>query len=518
MNSNKLFRIVLIFFLIRPFFVSAQLEHIEFKNDFEKGVLTDIENHSSLEILFAISEDNSNILLDKASHEIDLLIEELSKKKFESKSEEKKLKLLFNLTHRKFFLKYREVSNFSKIFDVKEYNCVSATALYCLILDKYNIPYAIKETPTHVYAIAYPKTKGIILESTAPQDGFYKPSDTEINDAVNSLVELKYYTQDEVASKGVRQVYNEFFFSKDEIDLKKLAGLQYYNETITFLSEQKFKEALNSIYKAQFLYPSDKNEYLSGILLANILLKSKFDNLEDIQYLAQYANLSNADDNQILQTFSVITENRLFQESNTVFMDSAFSYLEQSLLDSTLVRNISELYYNNLAHYYGQKSNFKKTLEYASVAFKLNPVNVNTQSLITQILIQDLSRRSGNLNTIKKMDDYVIEYSFLETNSLYQSLYFYTYTIQAYNHLIANDIEKGLAYLKNMEELIENFGEELRYDENQYGLIYAEAGAAYFRERKYTKAKNIIEKGLVKIPEHPELKVRHKIVVEELSK
>ena len=46
----------------------------------------------------------------------------------------------------------------------------------------------------------------------------------------------------------------------------------------------------------------------------------------------------------------------------------------------------------------------------------------------------------------------------------------------------------------------------LRYDENQYGLAYAEAGA-YFRLRNYKKAKEIIEEGLKIMPEHPELKV-----------
>ena len=72
-------------------------------------------------------------------------------------------------------------------------------------------------------------------------------------------------------------------------------------------------------------------------------------------------------------------------------------------------------------------------------------------------------------------------------------------------------------YLKLLESLIGRFGEELRYDENQYGMVYAEAGAAYFRERRYVEAKKIIQKGLDIMPEHPELKVRLEIVLEEMN-
>lgn len=63
---------------------------------------------------------------------------------------------------------------------------------------------------------------------------------------------------------------------------------------------------------------------------------------------------------------------------------------------------------------------------------------------------------------------------------------------------------------------MKELGEGLRYDENQYGLAYAEAGA-YFRLRNYKKAKEIIEEGLKIMPEHPELKVRLDIVLDEMN-
>ncbi|MDH5597727.1 MAG: hypothetical protein OEY34_01305 [Cyclobacteriaceae bacterium] len=513
---NKSLYIILVLIGI-SFSGYGQYEHIQFKNEYERTILSELENHTDIEILLAISENGSKSLENKITSHINALKSELSKKKFEAKSEEKKLKLLFDLTHKTFFLKYKEVSNFNEIFNTKEYNCVSATALYSLILNEYNIPYSIKETPTHVFLIAYPSSKDIILESTAPTNGYFNPSSSEIQKAVNSLIELKYYTQEEVESKGIRQVYNEFFYNEDEIDLKKLAGLQYHNEAIKYYSEDNYEQALNSIYKSRLLYPSEKSEFLSYAFLSKILNKTDFTDFKHIKYLAQFANLPIVDSKEIISAYSMIINNRLFFESDHESMDSIYSYLKKQLSDSTLIKDLSEIHYEGFAKYYAKKSDFNKSLEYSTKAFEINPNNVNTQSLITQSLVQDLYRRGGSESTLEKMNESTEVFPFLKENSLFQSLYFHTYATSAYYHLRADDLSGGLNYLKMMESLIEQFGNELKYDENQYGMIYAEAGATYFRMRKYKEAKKIIEKGLSIIPNHPELKIRLQIVIDEMK-
>jgi len=516
MNNMKPI-LLIILFLSLTLNVNGQYSHIKFKSDFERKVLTDLDKHSNIDVLLAISENGSDYLTEKVKSKINSLKIDLSNKKFENKAEEKQLKLLFDLTHKNFFAKYREITNFDKIFEAKEYNCVTATALYGLILEEYSIPYSIKETPTHVYIIAYPVTKSIILESTAPKDGYYYPNDGNVQKAVNSLVELKYYTKDEVEAKGVRNIYNEFFYSKDEIDLKKLAGLQYYNEAIVSLSEEKYEDALNSIYKSELLYPSDKTEYLSLILLANILNKTDFKDVNDIKYLTQYANLSIVEKDQIISAYNTIVNNNLFLESNVVLTDSVYHYLSGNLRDSTLMKDISEIHFSSFGRFYAQKSDYNRSLEYSTKAFEINPKNVNTQSLIAQSLVFNFQTRAGSPSTIKKMDEYMETFPFLKEHSLYQSLYFYSYAYNAFNHIRADDIDKGLEYLEQMESLIEKFGDELKYDENQYGMVYAEVGAAYYREHKYKKAKDIIEKGLSIMPDHPELKIRLEIVNEEMK-
>ena len=490
---------------------------IFFKTEFEKEAFTDPQHQKPIDLLLAISNSGAD-KIQWVTSEIEELHTFLLSKKFQSKTEEKQVKMLFDAAHELFFTKYKEVANFDEIFESKTYNCVSATALYCLLLEKLGIPYAIKETPTHVYSIAYPNAKNIVIESTAPQSGYYSPGSADIQKAVSSLVDMKYYTREEVQTKGVSQVYREFFYGNDQITLTQLAGLQYYNEAVSLMTEEKFKDALSTALKSQKLYASDRIEFLILILLANVLSQSDYNELQDIDYLIAFANLPNTDETDISPIFRGIVSERLFAESKTELVDSIYDALTTHVTDSLILREISENYYEGLAKYYGQKSNIKKSLEYAEKSYLLNPNNVDIQAIIAQFLIQDFSRRRGSTSSLQKMDESMEKYPFLTEHSLFQSLYFYSNAYLAYSQFQADARSKGLQYIDKLEELQADQGDNLQMDESLYGMVYAEAGASYFRDRQYQKALNIIKKGLSIFPDHPELLARLEIVQDEIAK
>ena len=500
-----------------PFTGYSQSGGIDYKNEFEQSVLTNHSSASDIELLLAISEGGSAQLVEQVSREIDQLFNDLEDKNIHSKSEEKQLKLIFKATHKSLFTKYQEVSNFNKIFESGIYNCVSATAIYSLILEKYQIPYQIKETPTPVYVLAYPGTKNIVLESTAPENGYFSPGSSAIQKAVKSLVDLKYYTQAEVDSMGVENVYMAFHFSEDAINIKQLAGLQYQNEGITFFNEEDYKKALNAIRKSALFYPSNRNELFQFVLLSKLLDGAQFEDYEEIQYLTDYANISKSEKKNVLFSYSNILNRKLYNQSKVQEMDSIFSLINLQLKDSTLLKSLAEMHYQAYSNFYGQKGEIRKALEFGHMAYALNPLDVSTQSLITTSVMRELSTRGATLSTIDHMKDYEKTYPFLAKNNMFQSLYFHVYSGVAYSHFRADDFKNGMYYLKIMEDVLAEYGENLQYDENLFGMVYAEAGAAYYRERKYWKAKQIIEKGLKIMPNHPELKVRLSIVMDELD-
>lgn len=495
----------------------ADLKSISFKSSFEEKVFRNLDKATNLDLLLAISDGADEARVKAIGTYISDFRNLLEKKKFSSRNEEKKLKILFDQTHERFFDKYTEVSNFDEIFRTREYNCVSATALYALILRSYGIPYQIKETPTHVYTVAYPNTKSIVLESTAPQSGYYSPGTKDIEQAVASLVQSKYIKQSEVDKQGVVQVYNDFFYSKDNIDIRQLAGLQYYNEMIEYLQEEAYKPALNAARKSALLYPSEKIDYLKSSIMASIFAESDFSTIDDVLLLAEFANLVGDSESNVFKTYKNIINNNLFVKGETTLVDSAYQVLTENLVDESIKKEISEGYYASYGEYYLRKSQSTKALEMLKIAYELNNRNVGTQSMITDCLVQKFARGGGSTRTVASMLEYETQFSFLTENSLYQSIKFHHYSFLGYMQFREDHREKGFEYLKLMDELRDKFKEDLNIDDARYGLIYAEAGAHYYRKKEYQKAKEIIETGLERVPDHTELIARLEIVLDALK-
>jgi tetratricopeptide (TPR) repeat protein len=496
---------------------TPEMDKITFKTSFEEELLRNPDQAEDIHLLLAISEGMNLKKAEVRQNAIVNFRSLLEKKKFLTKSEEKGLKILFELIHERFFDKYTEVSNFAEIFSIREYNCVSATALYALILDYYKIPYQIKETPTHVYTVAYPNTKSIVLESTAPLSGYYSPGTKEIQQAVDGLVQSKFIKQSEVDAKGVLQVYNDFFYGQDNISIRQLAGLQYYNEMVQYYMEEQYEQALNSARKSAILYPSPKTEYLKFNIMMSILGESDFDNLEEVVLMTEIANMQDDVDGLVSETHKTILNNSLFLKGETAFVDSVYQIFSEQLESQTLKKTISEQYYLNYGQYYLQKSQTTKALEKLRKAYEINEKNVGTQAMITECLAQKFGRSGPSTGTISDMQEYETLFPFLSENSLYQSIIFYHYSYLSYLEFREDHREKGFEYLELMNTLKQKFKEDMRIDELRYGLVYAEAGAHYYRKKEYKKAKEVIEKGLELVPDHTELLARLEIVLDALK-
>jgi hypothetical protein len=102
----------------------------------------------------------------------DKAVEGLSTEFADKKKNDKKARFLYEGVHKSFLSKYEELSFFNQIFRNGVYNCVTATALYSLVFQRFSVPYAIQERPTHVYLVAYPEQERIQIETTTPIGGY----------------------------------------------------------------------------------------------------------------------------------------------------------------------------------------------------------------------------------------------------------------------------------------------------------------------------------------------------------
>lgn len=163
-------KIILIILVLNSIYTCGQ-------NDFSKNLETKIVNDSVqvdfFKALFSIDSLISNVEIEKNRNKVQKTIKFSRQKEKKEKHERKRIKRIYNTIHNTFLEKYNIEAHFSDIFINGNYNCVSATALYSYVFESLEIPYKIKETPTHVYLVVYPKSYKIYIETTVPGEYAY---------------------------------------------------------------------------------------------------------------------------------------------------------------------------------------------------------------------------------------------------------------------------------------------------------------------------------------------------------
>ena len=488
------------------------IDKLSFKTPFEEYVFKNHNTLSSLELLLAISPnmDEAKALdIKKQIHEFE---EKLKNKKFELKKESKKVKTLFDETHYLFLEKYHDVANFDEIFANKTFNCVSGSALYALILDDFNIPYAIKESPTHVYLVVNPNSSHIVLESTRPDIGFIDKSDHYIKSVMDQLIDLKQLTKDEVKTKGYRTAYNDYFFSEDTIPTKALASIQYSNEAITLMEEEKHEEALNSAYKAQYLNESPSNAYIITMILNNNMIDNELNDSIDFSRVVEYSNFTNNNADYIEALHTQKINSKIFQEGDLEFAENITNYFINNLKDSNLITSIEVNYLMLLADYYQAKADWDNSITYASKAYTLNPSNVRLQGLIGISINNKNVGKAFSQDILDELLGYKATYPFLADHSMVNNMISSSSIYLALKYLSDRKISKSVETMAIFEDLINTQQDKISFNEEFVAQYYKQLCEYYFQVNKYSKGSQAIKRGLTIIPNNELLNSRKSVL------
>lgn len=197
----------------------------------------------------------------------------LKQKQASFKSDKGFLHLVFYKTHRKYLGQYEQYASFNEMFSKsKLYDCVTATALYAIILEELGYSFEIRETDYHVYLIVDGDNRQYMLETTDPLYGFVSDSkemairqEQVVNDAVayNTEYAMQGVGSDEEggAAIAVELVNNT-------ITITQLAGLQYYNQALRAFNTEHYRDAYRHVIVAQGIYPSKRIRYAASFMFA----------------------------------------------------------------------------------------------------------------------------------------------------------------------------------------------------------------------------------------------------------
>ena len=218
------------------------------------------QNGNALNGLFETAP-NGNVLL--AQKRIDYLVDHLTAKR--PGSEVNFLRRIFSETHRKFFKSYSQYSSINELFTEGKYDCLTATAMYSILLDRLEFDYKIIETNYHIFIMVTTSRGEVLLETTDPWNGFVTDS-KGINQRINGYQENKL----SASSGGDKQLYAYHFNLYHSLEQRELPGLLYFNQAVKAYNCGEWNKCAALLIRAQSIYDSPRIAELVMILVQSV--------------------------------------------------------------------------------------------------------------------------------------------------------------------------------------------------------------------------------------------------------
>ena len=479
----------------------------EEKDAFEKVYKNQGDDYLSL--LFFSSPDFDKKQVEVARIKINQYVAKYKSKK---KKEEKWIKWIYKDVHEGFFKKYEQQNYFEDVFTKGYFNCVSATAIYSIILKELNIPYHINVLPNHVNLTAYPKTHNILLETTDPVAGFFAFSQKNKEDYVKNLVKYKIIEEHDLSFISYEQIFNEYFSSSQLINLRQLVALQYFNYGLYLKEENKLEEAIIQIEKSVALYPSINSSQVLGALYSKAVENHKDFKLSQVNYIVRvlrYHELDPEISSFLTYSYAKIAEEKLLNQKDTVFFDDFSNQLINSMNQSDYFNRLNYLYHSAKGEFYLKESAFEAaylSLEKAK-EFRNDSIIDNFDEFYVKSFLFYVDDKFTNED--ERLKQLLL---FEKENPIISDTYFFlSYKAEVLTFVMIVNFKrnlgkKGEENRVDLEQMLDN--KDFKKNENAVAIAYAEAGAYYFRLGSKSKARQLFRKGLEYLPGNYELENR----------
>ena len=520
-----LFTIVFVFLFN---FLNAQLtdtnlivfNDLHFNSEFETKLFDSINNKAEVDKInmfcftsAGLSQEKLNLIHSK----LNLVYKEASAIEIKKGKEEKAITKISEIIHSYLFVKYRLENEFCSVFEKGEYNCVSSTAVFALVFEKLKIPYKIIELPTHVYLVAYPEGKSIKVETTDAEFEYLIIKPEMKKEYVNYLLKTKVISQEEYKAEGVEEIFSKNYFGENGLNLKQLAGVQYYNKGLFLIDNADYQEAYYELAKAYYLFPSPRIKYI----LYSALVQTFTDgNYYKTEYPVNLSLLTRFDSTMIgLSTleeeFNIACKKFLVDKTDSVKFHSLYSYLESNVRNPQYLKAFSFIYHYNMMLFCKQLEYDEAAFYHAEISYDLNPNHLYVKPIFLEMLMGHFDFFDSETPANKVLEE-ILKYE------------------KKYPNLVAEKqiVElKLIVFLENAMQLIKNkkyaeaqivlddfekkFGKdqiEKMYISQQIEDVYGKMVLYYFGKGNKAKAREMVKRGLILFPESYDLKRKSEVL------
>jgi len=487
-------------------------------SDFESHVFKDYFENNAEDYFTLFMASDSTMTISRCNQyreQFRSLIEKYQAPQYLKMKESKRVKKIYQDIHDELLDKYVEDARFSDIFINGQYQCVTATMLYALIFCKLEIPFDIREMPTHVYLVAYPESHYTLVETTNPHIGTITYTDNFKSKYVEYLRDSKIIGKSEYNYNTVDDLFQKHFFKNTTISLKELVSLQYGNDGIYALMENDHKLAYLNFEKCYLFNPAERIKFLLEFSLALLLYQTDYNSDDYAKYSARLIRMTPTvlSNNMIIDEFSIITGKQLFLNADTEQYAASYTTILQAISDSTLRAEISFIYTSERARFSYNENNYTEALEFSEKAYSIKPQNTDIQGLYIQCMLMLTDESSLSEDDFYRLDTVARQHPELKNNLFFNQMRLrICLTLMDQAYFLGNENQAGDRYRKIFEE-------EYPARLDNYHLIgarivkaYSAGASYYFKKGYYTKAREILNKGLEYVPNNIELKRRLQVV------
>ncbi|MBX7127111.1 MAG: hypothetical protein K1X47_15555 [Cyclobacteriaceae bacterium] len=484
-----------------------------FHSDFERQLFQrqvfGKEKLDPLAFLLAADPSSNEESLESARARFRWMDEVLKKAGVDTRKPEKKIKEIYTLVHRAFLKQYQLENRMPDVFRNGDYNCVTASALYALVLQDRMIPYTIKEKPTHVFLVAYPNSNNILIETTSPLFGYLSFDNTYKSTFVNNLKGQKLISASEMENKTVDELFNKYYFRDEDIDIRKLIGIHYMNDALFKQDHNDDMKAFQQAEKAWLFYPSERAAYILRMLAGNIMAANKLAPTQRAIMLGKASRYQaqGITPAMIEGEFAGLTQTLLIEQDKKAVYKICFDTLQAIVRDTALQHRLAFLYnYENGRILYNQ-GNYMASRKYVANAMSIQPNNADLITMMTIVLGQSM-RNSRDYNAIADtLSSYLKRFPSLARNDNFNNMFLSTTLTKCYDAFEKGKEKLGLDTMAEFEKEMHN-NPALSPPTDLVASTYGKAVSYYFKKGQLNRAKEILNKGLEWAPDNQELKMR----------
>ncbi len=506
-----------LFLLLFVFLVNGYCQDsTQFKSNYEEQIFTKLADSISvdpLEIMIALDyQEGNDVDIPKQIKE---LYNSLNPEKLRTKSKKKQIKTIYSEIHDAKLNKYVIDADFNSLFTRGEYNCVSATALYALILDEFKIDYEIRETPTHVYLIADPKDEKILIETTLPTQGTITFDYKTQKEYVIYLKSNKLISEEEYENNPIEKLFDQYYDQNKVINSTQLAALLYYNKGVENYNEEKYFEGAYYIDKAFQVYPSSSTiQFMYNYALLNVLIKIESNKEFNPKYLAKFLNVNEAGSQ--FEALGLAHFNFVGNELMVVHpeIEAYKNYYEQFKTAIDTAKNISDFEFNyrsRLAYTYEVQRQYPEALQQLKISHEVNPENLEIKESIYNVAIKHMADDKNHKENIDSLEKYMELFEVLENNPTIQEYYNYCQVKVIIECINYGNINNCLDQLSSYEGKLKS-NPTIKYNADHLAEMYLSLADYYYNQRNYGKVNSTINRGLAFEPTSLRLLEKKRII------